>query len=170
LGNGDGTFGAQTNYSVASEIYGVAVGDVDEDGALDFVTSSQTPDNQAIFLGNAVTTSGTATMGISELSGVDLTSSYGASAALSTLESARSQVDRVRAGVGAGLSRLGAALSNVEATRSVLEEAYHRIIDADVAIDVAELVRLTIKEQAATAILAQANLSQSSLIQLLLGS
>lgn len=51
--------------------------------------------------------------------------------------------------------------------RDLSQEAVSRIVDADVAQESAESVRLKIVQQSATTVLAQANLSPSLALQLL---
>ena len=80
---------------------------------------------------------------------------------------ARSALDAVRAAVvsvatnrgtlGAAESRLNAAITNLEIARENFSAAESRIRDVDVASEAAELTRLNILQQAATAVLAQAN-------------
>ena len=75
----------------------------------------------------------------------------------------------MRAQNGAEMSRVNFAqdLLNINATN--LEAANSRIIDVDVAAESSQLARFQILQQAGTAMLAQANTSQQSLVRLLQG-
>lgn len=76
-------------------------------------------------------------------------------------EAAQDTIQEMQGKVGASLSRLEAAVNVNSATAGEYEAARSRIVDADIAQDVAELTRLSILQQASTAILAQANLQPS---------
>jgi hypothetical protein len=52
LGNGNGTFQAAKNYTVANTPKGVALGDVNGDGRLDVITANTSGNNVSILLGN----------------------------------------------------------------------------------------------------------------------
>jgi hypothetical protein len=52
LGNGDGTFAAQTLYGTGSLPLSVALGDVNGDGRLDIVTANYDANNASVLLGN----------------------------------------------------------------------------------------------------------------------
>ena len=75
----------------------------------------------------------------------------------------------MRAQNGAEMSRINFAsdLININATN--LEAANSRIMDVDVASESSQLARFQILQQAGTAMLAQANTSQQSLVKLLQG-
>jgi flagellin len=75
----------------------------------------------------------------------------------------------MRAQNGAEMSRVNFAqdLLNINAVN--LEAANSRIIDVDVAAESSQLARFQILQQAGTAMLAQANTSQQSLVRLLQG-
>jgi flagellin len=75
----------------------------------------------------------------------------------------------MRAQNGAEMSRVNFAqdLLNINATN--LEAANSRIMDVDVAAESSQLARFQILQQAGTAMLAQANTSQQSLVRLLQG-
>jgi flagellin len=79
------------------------------------------------------------------------------------------QLADMRAQNGAEMSRVNFAqdLLNINATN--LEAANSRIIDVDVAAESSQLARFQILQQAGTAMLAQANTSQQSLVRLLQG-
>jgi flagellin len=84
-------------------------------------------------------------------------------------QEALQQVADMRAQNGAEMSRVNFAqdLLNINAVN--LEAANSRIIDVDVAAESSQLARFQILQQAGTAMLAQANTSQQSLVRLLQG-
>ena len=75
----------------------------------------------------------------------------------------------MRAQNGAEMSRVNFALDLLEINANNLEAANSRIIDVDVAAESSQLARFQILQQAGTAMLAQANTSQQSLVRLLQG-
>jgi flagellin len=85
------------------------------------------------------------------------------------VQMALQQVADMRAQNGAEMSRVNFAqdLLNINAVN--LEAANSRIIDVDVAAESSQLARFQILQQAGTAMLAQANTSQQSLVRLLQG-
>lgn len=84
-------------------------------------------------------------------------------------QEALQQLADMRAQNGAEMSRVNFAqdLLNINAVN--LEAANSRIIDVDVAAESSQLARFQILQQAGTAMLAQANTSQQSLVRLLQG-
>lgn len=75
----------------------------------------------------------------------------------------------LRAQNGAESSRVGFAQDLLKINAINLEAANSRIIDVDVAAESSQLARFQILQQAGTAMLAQANTSQQSLVRLLQG-
>ena len=101
------------------------------------------------------------------VSSVDLTSATGAQAALSTLDAAINTVTDARASMGAYQNRLNASISNLETASLNLQASRSRIMDTDYAKESTNLAKSQIISQAATAMLAQANQSQQSVLALL---
>ncbi len=91
----------------------------------------------------------------------------GAYASLSQL--ALQQVADMRAQNGAEMSRINFAQDLLDINAVNLEAANSRIMDVDVAAESSQLARFQILQQAGTAMLAQANTSQQSLVKLLQG-
>jgi len=79
------------------------------------------------------------------------------------------QVADMRAQNGAEMSRINFAQDLLEINATNLEAANSRIMDVDVAAESSQLARFQILQQAGTAMLAQANTSQQSLVRLLQG-
>ena len=101
------------------------------------------------------------------ISGVSLTSTSGATAALATLDAAMTIIDNDRATFGATVNRLTYAVDNLTNISQNTTASRSRILDTDYAKASSELARTQIIQQAATAILAQANQSQQSVLKLL---
>ena len=92
----------------------------------------------------------------------------GATAAeISAINTAIQTLATIRATNGAEQSRLTFAGDLLAINKVNLESANGRIIDVDVASESANLARLNILQQAGTAMLAQANQSQQSILRLL---
>jgi flagellin len=111
-------------------------------------------------------TAATATAGAG-VSSLDLTTASGSQAALTTLDSAIDTITNSRAAMGAYQNRLTAAISNLETTSMNLSASRSRILDTDYAKETTNLAKSQIIQQAATAMLAQANQSGQSVLALL---
>ena len=83
--------------------------------------------------------------------------SSNASSELATIDGAIDAVNTARGGFGASQNRLQSAYSSIQTARENLSAAESRIRDVDVAAETADLTRNSILQQAATAVLAQAN-------------
>jgi len=88
-------------------------------------------------------------------------------AAITIADTALTQVNTVRAGLGASQSRLDAAVNVLTANVNNLSEARSRIEDADFSVESTSLAKAQILSQASTAMLAQANQSQQNVLSLL---
>jgi len=87
--------------------------------------------------------------------------------AITKLDSALDGVALERANLGAFQNRLTAAVDNLNSSSTNLSEARSRILDADYASVTTELARSQIIQQAATAMLAQANQQPQTVLSLL---
>jgi len=99
--------------------------------------------------------------------GVDLSSVQGSQDALSTLDAAINSITNSRASLGAYQNRLTAAIQNLDNTSMNLQSSRSRIMDTDYATETTNLAKAQIIQQAATAMLAQANQSAQSVLSLL---
>ena len=88
---------------------------------------------------------------------------------VSVVQMALQNVADMRAQNGAESSRIGFAQDLIKINAINLEAANSRIMDVDVASESTQLARFQILQQAGTAMLAQANTSQQSLVKLLQG-
>jgi flagellin len=91
----------------------------------------------------------------------------GARLAVDALVSAVGALNRSRGALGATQSRLEATIRSLQSSRENMQSSQSAIMDADVAEESAELSRLTIQQQAGTALLAQANLQPRLVLELL---
>jgi flagellin len=103
----------------------------------------------------------------SSVAGETIGTNTDAAAAISTISAAIETLANQRATNGSQQSRLGFAADMLSINKANLEAANSRIIDVDVASESSELARLSILQQAGTAMLAQANQSQQSILRLL---
>ena len=100
---------------------------------------------------------------------INVTTSGGASAALSQLDADIAQVANLRSTYGAVQNRFEAVISNLQNYVENLTASRSRIMDADFAAESAQLTRNQILQQAGTAILAQANTVPQQALTLLRG-
>ena len=106
----------------------------------------------------------TASLGVS---GVSVSTASGATSAISTIDDAIATVDTFRADLGAKINRFTYAIDNMANISMNTSAARSRIQDADYASATTELARSQIIQQAATAMLAQANQQPQSVLSLL---
>jgi flagellin len=118
--------------------------------------------------GSSDTTDLTVTgLDVSAASGSDISDASGATDALDDVDDALKAVDSTRASLGAGQSRLESVVNNLSNQVANLSDARSRIEDADFSAESTNLAKAQILSQASTAMLAQANQSQSNVLSLL---
>ena len=93
-----------------------------------------------------------------------------ATTAMSAINNALGSLTSVRGTLGAAESRLNSAVNFLTVARENLAAAESRIRDIDVAEETAKLVAQQVRQQAASAVLAQANLQPAMVLSLLKGS
>jgi flagellin len=96
-----------------------------------------------------------------------ISSLQGAQDVLKKLDVAMDKVNQTRATMGAVMNRLDHVINNLTNVSMNLSASRSQIEDADYASASTELAKTQIMQQASTAILAQANLSQQSVLKLL---
>ena len=111
-------------------------------------------------------TDATFTVNLADLEVSDLTSGATASP-LAALDTALSKVDTLRSDLGAIQNRFESAITNLQTNETNLAAARSRIEDADYAVEVANMTRSQILQQAGTSVLAQANQVPQSVLSLL---
>lgn len=110
-----------------------------------------------------------ATLDALNLAGLDYTNKEGAQEALQQLDAAQTNVNGMRANLGALQNRLTSTVNNLLIAEENLSAANSRIRDTDVAAASAELTRNNILLQTSTAALAQANTSNQVALNLIRG-
>ena len=100
---------------------------------------------------------------------ISLNSSALAATALAKIDTAINGINTQRATYGAVMNRLEYVVDNLANVSQNAAASRSRVEDADYAIETTELARTQIIQQAGTAMLAQANQSAQSVLQLLKG-
>jgi flagellin len=104
---------------------------------------------------------------ITDALAVDVESLTAAGADLDTFDTALDTVANARAKLGAVQNQLQSAVTNLTSNSTNLADARSRIEDADFSAESTALAKASILSQASTAMLAQANQTQQSVLQLL---
>jgi len=123
-------------------------------------SSNTANDAITVTIGNAHSTA----LGISAIS---LTTTGASTTALGLLDTAINTITASRASMGAYQNQLNAAITNLHNTSMNLAAARSRILDTDYAAETTNLAKAQIIQQAATAMLAQANQSSQTVLALL---
>ena len=100
-------------------------------------------------------------------SGLSISTASGASSAIGTLDDALDLINAQRADIGAGINRLTYASDNLTNISSNIAASRSTIMDTDYASASTQLSKTQIIQQAATAMLAQANQQPQSVLSLL---
>ncbi|TFD03503.1 MULTISPECIES: flagellin [unclassified Cryobacterium] len=103
----------------------------------------------------------------SKIGGLDFSSAEGAAAAITSLDRQISGISTARASLGADQNRFESVIKNLAVSKENLTAAGSRIRDTDMAEEMVKYTRANILSQAGTAMLAQANQSNSGVLQLL---
>ena len=99
---------------------------------------------------------------------VDLTTAKGSQQATSTIQAAIEKVSTERAGLGAVQNRLEYTISNLDNTTENLTSAESTLRDVDMAKEMMTFSKNNILNQAAQAMLAQANQQPQNVLSLLI--
>ncbi|WPG39150.1 flagellin [Variovorax sp. EBFNA2] len=86
---------------------------------------------------------------------------------LKALDAALSKVDQLRSSLGAVQNRFDSVIANLGTTITNLSSSRSRIEDADYAVEVSNMTRAQILQQAGTSVLAQANQTTQGVLSLL---
>jgi flagellin len=100
---------------------------------------------------------------------INIKSVENANAVIGKLTTAMDNVNSARSTMGAVMNRLEHVIDNLNEVSMNTEASRSQIQDADYAKASTELARTQIMQQAATAVLAQANTSQQTVLKLLQG-
>ena len=109
----------------------------------------------------------TSSAALSTLSKVNISTVTGSNNALAVIDGALSQVNSMRANLGAIQNRFSATVTNLQTSSENISAARSRIQDADFAAETAALTRNQILQQAGTAMLSQANALPQNVLSLL---
>lgn len=98
---------------------------------------------------------------------LDISTLAGSTSALLVIDAAIQQVSSYQAKAGAYQNRLDSVVSNLTESNQNMSESRSRILDTDYATETTNLAKSQIIQQAATAMLAQANQSSQTVLSLL---
>ena len=116
----------------------------------------------------SVSVSDMSTSGVlADVSGVVISTASDATASLALIDSALAALDDERATLGAGINQLTYAVDNITNVAQNATEGRSRILDTDYATASSQLAKAQIIQQAATAMLAQANQQPQTVLALL---
>lgn len=185
LAAGTTTVAVNVNADVKSGISG-AVGALSfKEGAAGelYIIDAGRPTNSQAFAvtQEMISSGGIVSVDISKLTAVDeatvtgsavtggnaLTDVGGGNAALAQLDNALKAVDNQRSQLGAIQNRFESAITNLQTNSTNLQAARSRIEDADYAVEVANMSKNQILQQAGTSVLAQANQIPQGVLSLL---
>lgn len=107
------------------------------------------------------------TVGVGSVASIKIDTYEGAQRAIGIVDKALEQVNATRADLGAVNNRLDFTMSNLANVSEKTSASRSRIIDADFAAETAALSRAQVLQQAATAMLAQANARPEQVLSLL---
>ena len=141
----------------------------DEDGVVSYQVGSNADQTIDVDLGNWAPTGGDVFSTDISADGIGLDTTADRAAALATIDIAINGINTQRASYGATMNRLEYVVDNLANVSQNAAASRSRVEDADYAIETTELARTQIIQQAGTAMLAQANQSAQSVLQLLKG-
>ena len=98
---------------------------------------------------------------------LDIVRKGGAQKAMKALDDAIAQVSKVRSRIGAYQNRLDYAVKSLEGTEENMEAAISRVMDTDMAEEMATYSNMNVLDQAAISVLTQANDMPQQVLQLL---
>ncbi len=102
-----------------------------------------------------------------KIADIDVTTTQGATVALTSIDAALNTVASNQSAAGAYMNRLTSTVSNLTTANTNMSAARSRIQDADYGTETTNLAKAQIIQQAATAMLAQANQSTQTVLSLL---
>ena len=126
-----------------------------------FVVGAAGTETVTVNLAATDTTTGLATTALA------VSSAASAAAAVTAIDTALASLSSARAKLGAGINQLTYAADNLTNTSANMQASRSQIMDTDYATATSNLARAQIIQQAATAMLAQANQAPASVLALL---
>jgi flagellin len=171
--NAKGTY-SLTGTDAASFSVNEKTGDIESVTKMDFETKASYDFNLVYTKGAKVYTENIALSvtndeadDVAHVADIDMSTSEGAAAAVTVLDTALNTISSAQAKLGAIQNRLQHNIDNLSMASMLTETARGRIVDADFARETSELSKQQILSQAATSMLAQANQSKQSVLALL---
>ena len=158
---------ADDSVTDTASLSGASGSSTDSAAARGYVTLSS---SQAFnFNATAGTDVADATATLSNVASVNIATASGASSAITAIDGAINKINSARADLGAISNRLDNTISNLTNISTNVSASQSRIQDADFAAESTSLAKNQILQQAATAMLAQANSSKQGVLSLLQG-
>ena len=151
------SFGAQTLTGGAGTDSSIATGTVSLVSTKGAITST----------GSAADVTAATASTFKSVMSIDISTVAGATSSLAVVDAALETVNGTRAKLGAVQNRFMATIANLQTTSENLTASRSRIQDADFAAETASLSRAQVLQQAATAMIAQANQLPQQVLQLL---
>jgi flagellin len=135
----------------------------------DGTTAATTPNVATTFNNGTASSAAAPTGGVfsSNLAGAALTTQASADSAVGYIDTALTSLNAERSEFGSVMNRIGFAIENLQNVSANTAASRSRILDTDYATATTELARTQIIQQAATAMLAQANQQPASVLSLL---
>ena len=119
--------------------------------------------------GNSYFDDGEVAATLGSIASIDITTTIGATNSLAIIDGALDTVSALRGSLGTLQNRLDYAVSNLMKVTEFTTAARSRIADADFAAETSRLAKAQVLQQAGASMLAQANASTDTIIQLLRG-
>ncbi len=168
-----GTAVTTVSAAVDGNYTGLAAGETlhsytDSAGATQYAVKSGSGDS-AVYTKATLGTADAATgnVAVTKATGSDAELSVRTTDPLAALDAALQQVDNLRSDLGAVQNRFESTITNLNNTVTNLSAARSRIEDADYAVEVSNMTRAQILQQAGTSVLAQANQVPQTVLSLL---
>ena len=157
------------SYSTTVEIDRANTEGVVATGVLAYTTGLATGTSFGLADSGSLVSTPAGTMGTttSTVATVDISTGSGAQSAISVIDAALATVSNSRADLGATQNRFTSIVDSLTTTSTNQSAARSRIVDADFAVETANLTRGQILQQAGIAVLAQANAAPQNVLSLL---
>lgn len=167
----DGAAGSTTAYTVAVTTGAVTNGGaqyVDISGALTTANSETiTMHENGVVTDSKANTVYADSANVGKLTTKAVSNATATADPLAAIDEALSKVDKLRSSLGAVQNRFDSTIANLGTTITNLSSSRSRIEDADYAVEVSNMTRAQILQQAGTSVLAQANQTTQGVLSLL---
>lgn len=157
----------QTKWNKMNTLNGAGPSNAATNGEFIIQLGSDNGQDITIELGNLKIDSTQSYHLLSDLDGLSLLSQASAAAAITSIDNAFNDLAIKRSDFGAYMNRLEHALSNNEIFNTNMSDSNSRFEDTDFGIELAELAKLQIMQQAGDAMLTQANAIPNQVLRLL---